>query len=134
MKYTTSELIGPELDAAVAIAEGLEFVPNALDGSSSAGILVVDQSTGLEDVFLPSCSWLHGGPIIERNFISTEPNDDFCDLSRADKSGGGTAWHSWLVHSARPDGVQRSFAAGPTPLVAAMRAFVTAKLGAEVDL
>lgn len=63
----------------------------------------------------PSTNWKQGGPIIEREGIT---------ISRG---YGGKYW--WAVHDANELEVL-----GPTPLVAAMRAYVTAKLGDEVDV
>lgn len=62
-----------------------------------------------------SSNWALGGPIIEREGIT---------ISRG---YGGKYW--WAVHDANELEVL-----GPTPLVAAMRAYVTAKLGDEVDV
>ena len=124
MKYKTSELAGGLLDAAVAKAEGLEWAPNALDGTMREGILVIDHPAGPEDVFLPSSSWAHGGPIIERELIELTNTEN----------GWYAAVNPWayyrksVIVAEAPDGEAE------TPLVAAMRAFVSAKLGAEVDL
>ena len=141
MKYKTSELNGAMLDAAVAKAEGFRFTvaPRLniqVEGEQiTADICRVDNGPSIFMVgFFPSSDWAHGGQIIEREGIAVEPNDDFCDVARADKTGSGTAWHSYFVHDARPDGCQRSFAVGPTPLTAAMRGFVAGKMGEEVDL
>lgn len=69
-----------------------------------------------------STDWTDGGPIIEREKIGVDPDDDY------------DQWDAILKHSARADGVQLSFGRGPTPLIAAMRAFVASKLGEEVEL
>lgn len=59
-----------------------------------------------------SSNWAQGGPIIERHIFRLEDYGDeweaegFCDIG---------------TH-------------GPTPLIAAMRAYVTSKLGDEVDI
>lgn len=68
----------------------------------------------------PSQAWSVGGPIIERERIETRFDVD--------------QWHSVLEHPARADGVQRSFQSGPTPLVAAMRAYVVSKFGETVEM
>lgn len=63
--------------------------------------------------FEPSRLWDDAGPIIEREKITICPND--------------TTW--WAVH---PDAELEVH--GDTPLEAAMRAYVHAKLGEEVEL
>jgi hypothetical protein len=59
-----------------------------------------------------STDWAHGGPIIEREQIAVYLN-------------GEDGWTG-------EDGWKR--ATGPTPLVAAMRAYVASKLGDEIEL
>lgn len=64
---------------------------------------------------LPSCyssRWEHGGPIIEREFISIHPKSH--DLWQAQ------------MGSNNPSG------AGETPLLAAMRCFVAVRIGEDV--
>jgi hypothetical protein len=58
-----------------------------------------------------STDWAQGGPIIEREGI---------DLVKMHGSG----WHAEL----------KRIAHGPTPLIAAMRAYVASKLGDEVEI
>lgn len=67
-----------------------------------------------------STDWAQGGPIIEREGISTV------------SQGDGHEWiaslwdykiEDWHLHTT-----------GPTPLIAAMRCFVASKLGDEVDV
>lgn len=120
MKYKTSELEGALLDAAVAMAEGL---PNILFAhrSNSSGQWV---STALykipgkrylieRRVPLYSSEWDQGGPIIERERISVTH-------TRTTSTVAGTR--------NAVDGH------GPTPLIAAMRAYVASKFGEEVEL
>ena len=66
--------------------------------------------------------WEYGGPIIEREGI---------ELWKW-KGDDGAYWCAH-VGGRRIDSADKE-SIGDTPLVAAMRAFVTAKLGAEVDL
>lgn len=58
-----------------------------------------------------STDWAQGGPIIEREKIATAWH-----LTR------WVAWRGVIEHP------------GPTPLIAAMRAYVASKLGDEVDI
>lgn len=60
----------------------------------------------------PSRAWEHGGPIIERERIEL----------RNDASGGWNCMGNGC------------YGDGPTPLIAAMRAYVASKVGAEVEL
>lgn len=67
----------------------------------------------LADQYIPSVRWAQGGPIIEHNEISIK------------RVVGG-----WMATSNRD---MRQFIAS-TPLLAAMRCYVTSKLGDEVDV
>lgn len=110
MKHKTSELEGVLLDAAVAKAEGCA--------------LTEYDDTGGPISFQPSVLWEHGGPIIERERIKLEPH---C----ADDPEG------WDLESATEDWYAEhpcECAFGPTPLIAAMRAYVASKFGEEVEL
>lgn len=101
-----SDLAGSQLDFWVAKAEGVEAT--------------VD--TQLK--FMPSTNWAQGGPIIDREGIQVAPmpakGGTWCAVStgrlpnRASNSNG-----AWME--------------GPTPLIAAMRAYVRARFGPEVD-
>lgn len=110
----TKDLLGAELDAAVALAErrGLSL---SLTGEQQQcfvdGIL-----------FAPSTNWADGGPIIDRermNFatVGTGPRD--------------AAGHLPIIAICLNS---RIAAEGPTHLIAAMRAFVADRLGESVEL
>ena len=75
----------------------------------------VARAAQLEDSsdFRPSVRWDQGGPLIEENWI---------DISTLRIDGS-----EWQAVAQVGDDVMR--ATGPTPLVAAMRAFVASKLG-----
>ena len=126
MIYKTSELTGALLDSAVAKAEGMIFeVLDQKTWGDGSGITFVSASPACRvyhKYFEPSTSWADGGPIIEREGI---------ELWKW-KDDDGTYWCSH-VGGRRIDTADKE-SLGDTPLVAAMRAFVTAKLGAEVDL
>jgi hypothetical protein len=70
-----------------------------------------------------STEWEYGGPIIEREFIST--------------IGGPSGWTADARYCKRED--KHDFDAcfllmdGPTPLIAAMRAYVARKYGEDVE-
>jgi hypothetical protein len=116
-----SELEGAALDEAVAVALGestlvrdadtgrpLYRVPSWMDCPSE------DPDYG-ED-FEPSRRWDHGGPLIERELIETHARR-FLD---------GTL-KEWAAAAKGPDGIYDWYGVGPTPLVAAMRAFVASR-------
>lgn len=124
-KYRVSELEGDHLDIAVAIAHGWRVAGRsvALPGSEEWLCIGPAEYTNDEpDHFAPSRSWGDGGPIIKRGRISVQP-----------------VWHAetgepadhWVAHFRRPP---CECWIGPTPLIAAMRAYVSSKLGEEVEL
>lgn len=112
MKIKTKDLIGPALDWAVAECEIVE------PGRASGMPFLTEHRVYLED-FVPSCAWSQGGPIIERENIHLQKDDD--DI------------YWWTKHSAyRPK--KQAWINGPTPLIAAMRCYVASKLGDEVEV
>jgi hypothetical protein len=116
MKHNTSTLTGALLDAAVSKAEGQEpeIVPYRVSGGM--GITFVRDEPVCQvgaQHFEPSSRWEHGGPIIERELLSLHPTNE--------------GWCAFV-------GLHDHEHTGPTPLVAAMRAYVAAKLGDEVEL
>lgn len=123
-----SELTGPKLDAAVAKALGILFVLESCPTNPPKPMACwLCKEDGKPDfaqgLFQPSAVWERAGPIIERERIDLEFMDD----------GGWSAsiseWRpGWLTEHLHEVGV----AYGPTPLIAAMRAFVASKLGGEV--
>ena len=132
MKHRTADLAGALLDAAVAKAEGLRFDMNrfAPDAAWTCYITVGftdDHGAFVRRVFAPSTAWEHGGPIIERERIST------FTLPNSDEWGAIQIGHGHSFDTDWLDGCDR-LAQGPTPLIAAMRAYVMSKLGAKVEL
>lgn len=104
----TSELAGVALDWAVAVAEG--DTPKPEHGWTSAEVFRACYVAGARQF---SDDWKQGGPILERHRLILRPS-----------FGGG--WEC----AASPS-VWRT---GPTPLIAAMRCYVAAKLGDGVDV
>lgn len=111
----TAELSGVLLDYWVARAEGGK-VKFSDDGSFAI------KSGGR---FEPSTRWAHGGPVIERECIHLE------------KFPGGDEYPEWLAFEQSDgwgeppeDSPRRQY--GDTALIAAMRAYVASKFGAEV--
>ena len=130
-----SNLSGAELDAAVARAEG-RLVEADEPGWPAGDLKKLQQKYGqpvvrwyggdgeiggwepLSNQGSPSTDWSIGGPIIDREQISLlKPG-----------YGGEPEWTAGVnvIHSY--DGWEAEFeATGPTPLIAAMRAFVASK-------
>lgn len=110
MKIKTSELTGPALDWAVAKCEGI-----ATDKWGVAWVPMRNQEH-FNERFAPSNNWTQGGPIIERERISV-----------------GTEENGWSANiTTASTGIALGF--GPTPLVAAMRCYVSSRLGDEVEM
>ena len=132
MKVKTADLIGPALNWAVATIEGyggLRRNPHAFDQS-----LIMNRRDG-QCVLFSSLNyltdWSQGGPIIEREGIN---------LFKHNKLNDGQP-DVWCAHKVVPrPNMEGSFNScalaldGPTPLIAAMRCFVSSKLGDEVDV
>jgi hypothetical protein len=116
MKHKVSDLEGALLDAAVAKALGHMFTVSH-DGMVTVFDWQRAGSLVRGNPFEPSIAWAHGGPIIERERITVGPRAS---------TAGWTAACDPEFHSGE------SF--GPTPLIAAMRAFVASKLGEDVEL
>jgi len=109
MKVKTSELTGPALDWAVTTCEA---EPNGMGG-------YVDKF-----IVQPfSTDWAHGGPIIDREKIDVIHHNH----GQTTKLVTGILWF--------PNGeVTAIKISGETPLIAAMRCYVTSKLGNEVEI
>lgn len=114
MKMKTSELIGVCLNFAVAKAAGVT-VENS-DGSVFWGNF---------STVTPSTSWQQGGPIIERENITVQTDPTDTEHER------WSAFHREMLFTDDGSDFWRN---GPTPLIAAMRCFVSSKLGNEVDI
>ena len=115
MKVKTSELEGIALDWAVAVAEGLDY---ACEMPEVSGRLLYYAENGEAHRYNPSTSWAQGGPIIERV--------------------GVFLWRPYGVNgawSAKLDGwPNERVIHADSPLIAAMRCAVQAKLGDEVEI
>lgn len=107
MKLKTSELQGAALDWAVALANGQEEFWTTDNYSTN---------------------WALGGPIIE---------DEGIDIHRVNSSMWSARW--WPDNSGMVKNPAQRFRHniqmdGPTPLIAAMRCYVTSKLGDEIEV
>ena len=123
----TADLIFTALDWAVARAEGRtsRYKPHFVTLSS---IKVLSDWDDAEE-FSPSTNWAQGGPIIEREGI-------FPELTDVDRHNNGSCSFTKLFQARTPAQVldDDSGVFGPTPLIAAMRCFVSSKLGDEIDI
>lgn len=115
MKHKVAELEGALLDAAVAELE----LPPGWRGRYGRPM---EEELGDYGVtasrYSPSTDWAQGGPIIERERIMVGPETEYAD-------------GSWLWEACTWTGRTQN---GPTPMIAAMRAYVASKFGDEVDL
>ena len=105
MKIKTADLTGPALNWVVAKVEGENYRPVTTYNGIGHEFPPIDYST----------DWAQGGPIIEREEISIGKADD----------PNWWAFKGWKAEDGTP---------GPTPLIAAMRCFVTSRLGDEVEV
>ena len=106
MKIKTSELTGAALDWAVAKCEG--FKPHA-----AASLAIMGD-------YSPSTNWAQGGPIIEREGI-----DLYFNVYGTPKQ--------WKANYQKTQAMN-DMCFAPTPLEAAMRSYVSNKLGNEVEI
>jgi hypothetical protein len=115
MKHKVSELSGPLLDLAVAMAEG--YPARIERGACYATITQMDAICGNWTPFLPSTDWAQGGSILDRNDIGIEPD-------WYSRSQGGLPWR----------GIKEGWVRGSNALEAGLRAYVAWKLGEEIEL
>lgn len=127
IEVKTADLIGPALDWAVAKAEGLDHTIYFYRYGGYWVVPVVKDGYNPErkvDWFSPSTDWSQGGPLIEKYTIALEsadadPGADWRWNARFECDGAG--------HTGTPK-------CGSTPLIAACRAIVAAKLGDVVQV
>ena len=132
MIVNTSELTGALLDAAVAKSEGMtkrsiraNVAPKFLARDSSFECNATEDGEH-GDEFEPSDRWDHGGPIIAREQITIRWRDP--------NAASDTGYWAAMKNADSPQSPSAFWMVGATVLIAAMRAFVYAKNGAEVDL
>ena len=114
----TDELIGANLDNAVAVTQG--FIQKELSMSLSWMIgsgKYKGAFQGSVANYNPSEDWETGGPIIEKNFIAISP------------IGLPNVWEASMAK-----GGKEYYSTGNSPLLAAMRCFIKSKYGETVDV
>jgi hypothetical protein len=106
-----SELIGQDLDQAVAEAIGIADIADTTPRDSTAWLSVPPE--GKTHFFRPSTGWHDGGPLIERFGIETQPD-------------GPGMWAAYIETTCGGDErcAYEASGHGPTLLIAAMRALV----------
>lgn len=137
MKHKASELTGAELNAAVALARGNQV---KIENGRAYILVPYDDGSQINSgrtewiYFAPSSQWREGGTIIERENIATAPYEHGI--------GEPSMWVAWVEErkfqasfdSYFERGIFDDNSRGPTPLIAAMRAFVCSRLGDELEL
>lgn len=128
MKIKTDELIGTQLDWAVATCEGYSRLRENPHEFNSK--LIMNDLRGEAVWFYQlkfSSDWGLAGPIIEREKIEIVRGNDLIFPKGNEK--GELYEKLWLAsyHSGRKFH-------GTTPLVAAMRAYVASRIGDEIDI
>lgn len=122
MLVKVAELIGPALDWAVAKCEGQALLdPNNNEWEYCWNLL--GDNSG--DYYSPSTNWEQGGPILEKEGMQ---------VFNCSKSSPEEPWFVEKNHFGRHHKAGRSYAQGPTILIAAMRCYCCAKLGEEIDI
>lgn len=123
----TRDLIGAQLDWAVAKCEGYECE----FGDEVSGPWLVPQEGYLHDEkplasFRPSTDWAQGGPLSERESLCVGRKQQ-CDTAYCPINDPTV--DCWARTS---NGGHLSY--GPTPLIAAMRCFCASRLGDEINI
>jgi hypothetical protein len=135
MKHKVSELEGALLDAAVAKALGWQTGSNWCADPDRPGFFLLygepdEDSEGPH--FSPSTLWQDGGPIIQREGIAIYRVQDGWSAVMPDSVNGGSGGYFGNLDYIDVNPYDGS--RGPTPLIAAMRAYVASKFGGEVEL
>ena len=117
----TAELKGVELDLWVAKAEGLRSEIDDYLGHQMIHVFNGPDAKRSAP-YSPSGWWNYGGPIIERERIAVQP------VILVNSEMRSTDWNAWINDHSEAEGID-----GPTPLIAAMRAYVASKFGEEVS-
>ena len=134
MKHKISKLEAALLDAAVAKAQGrpIRFNAEAWGGFWQE----YRERPVIGWAAVPPCStdWMHGGPIIERErILPIAWERDNGEVVWTALVGPGSSDSSYEVLGPDFHGPSGRKLA-PTPLIAAMRAYVASKFGEEVEL
>ena len=112
MNIKTSEATPLQLDWLVAKCRGhTVFIKHA-----PVQVMYTPERKRSWYTYRPSTNWAQGGPIIDREKISTLRYGQWLASIPADSTGESSGFY------------------GPTPLIAAMRCYVASKLGDEIEI
>ena len=120
MKIHTDDLIGPALDWAVIYAEVMQA-----NGGKPVQARDLAAAAFKNGPASPSTDWSVGGPIIEREKLGV-----WYSQALEDEQGFEARTESFYAEDKDANYV----CLGPTPLVAAMRCYVTSKLGNKIEI
>ena len=138
----TSELTGVALDWAVAKCEDKNGVLH--DDGITRCIVIAAASGVYKGTWKPTINWSQGGPIIEQeNITLIRANDQYIEGKNIPLWFAET--DKWVGHNITAGYEGEYFdpcfmvdeaggCYGPTPLIAAMRAYVARKLGNKVEI
>lgn len=144
VEVSVNDMTGMALDWAVAMAEFWE-ADRPQDGQIRKGdvYMLVGPfrliGLGADKFYSPSTNWAQGGPLIERELIEVSPrwHNQHCAVNQDWGKRGFKAdhgWH-WAAYVLGADNIDDNHEQeGGTPLIAAMRCFVSDKLGDVVQV
>ncbi|AMD43445.1 hypothetical protein ZC03_068 [Pseudomonas phage ZC03] len=119
--------MGSALDWAVIVAEHGKHDANNL--SHIEHFKNIREGHSLHQQAHYSTNWSHGGPIIEREGIAIR------EIHPVSGENGYIFTRRWIAEMFRfPGGPRKAVAYGTTPLISAMRCYVTSRLGNEVEI
>ncbi len=129
----TQDLIGAQLDWAVAKCEGYVLTSDGISNllvRENETLLLGPGSSPLN--YSPICYWMQGGEIIEREGInlSVDYQDDALSDDMVQIGWKANYWNDSVPGTSG----FLVWAYGPTPLIAAMRVYVMAKFGREIEV
>lgn len=113
VQVKTADLIGKQLDYAVAVAEGHPLCEECMYGADA---LIIGTGRGDLEPFSPSTDWSQGGPLLAKHAIGFVGHDPI----------------NWLAFAAPCDETHQGL--GPTHLIAACRLIVAANAGVTVSV
>lgn len=127
MKIKIAEAPKQVIDFLVAKCEGEKYGPPTFRVHQNSKGATVYLNAGMQQSgipYRPSADWAQGGPIIERECIATYASGA-CSVAPKNPD-------CWVAEILATEEMITQY--GPTPLVSAMRCYVTSKLGDEVDV